>query len=230
MRCRPMISLPSSSRMGAMSTWRLRGRCLPGRRRRSGSPSDGRDCDSRLRRGWRRASPRRLVQQRLPDMRAVSLDQDDVEMLAAEGCAEPGDQLQSAGAATDHHDLRLAWWCALCRRLGRFRGLDPLAWSVQIASMGKRRWPHPSSAPIPAPGGSFPRMAEEELNLACRGDVRSSFARSTPRHDYLRPSGSIPLRVIAAEALCDVRKAIRRFADSTSFAPATTPAENTEAS
>ncbi len=54
--------------------------------------------------------------------------------------------------------------------------------------------------------------------------------RLHPRHAHLPLNGSIPLRLIAADALCDVRKAISRFADSTSFAPATTAAENTEAS
>jgi hypothetical protein len=47
---------------------------------------------------------------------------------------------------------------------------------------------------------------------------------------YLRLSGSIPLCLIAGAAPCDARKAISLFADSTSFAPATTAAENTEAS
>ena len=39
---------------------------------------------------------------------------------------------------------------------------------------------------------------------------------------HLGPNGSIPLRLIAADAFSDARKASSRFADSTSFAPATT--------
>jgi len=49
-----------------------------------------------------------FVQQRLPDVGAVLLDQDDVVALAAEPRAEAADQLEPAGPAADHYDLRLA--------------------------------------------------------------------------------------------------------------------------
>src|SRR6185437_5730557 len=46
-----------------------------------------------------------LVQQRLPDMGAVALDEDDVERLLAEPVAEPAHQLEPTGAAADDYDL-----------------------------------------------------------------------------------------------------------------------------
>jgi len=48
-----------------------------------------------------------LVQQRLPDMRAVAVDKDDVVMLAPIVRAQLGRQFQSRRSAADDHDLGL---------------------------------------------------------------------------------------------------------------------------
>ena len=46
-----------------------------------------------------------LVQQRLPEVRAALVDQRDMGLLApAQSVAEPGDQLQPAGASADNDD------------------------------------------------------------------------------------------------------------------------------
>ena len=49
-----------------------------------------------------------LVQQRLPDVGAVALDQDDVVPLATVARAELADEFEPAGAAADNYDLGLA--------------------------------------------------------------------------------------------------------------------------
>jgi hypothetical protein len=51
---------------------------------------------------------RHFVQQGLPDMGAILLDQDDVEFFAPETGAQPGRQLQPPGAAAHHDDLGFA--------------------------------------------------------------------------------------------------------------------------
>ena len=48
-----------------------------------------------------------FVEQRLPDMGGVAIDEDDVEIIARQMPAELGDKLQPAGAATDDDDLGL---------------------------------------------------------------------------------------------------------------------------
>ena len=48
-----------------------------------------------------------FVEQRLPDMGAVALDQDDVVMLAAVAGAEPADEFEARGTAANHDDLGL---------------------------------------------------------------------------------------------------------------------------
>ena len=48
-----------------------------------------------------------LMQQRLPDMREVAIDQDDVVLFAAVFAAEPPHQLEPASASAHHDNLRL---------------------------------------------------------------------------------------------------------------------------
>ena len=48
-----------------------------------------------------------FVEQGLPDMRPVALKQDDVELLAAIACPQPGCELQPAGSASDDDNLDL---------------------------------------------------------------------------------------------------------------------------
>src|ERR1700686_2477117 len=49
---------------------------------------------------------RHLVQQRLPDVRQVAFDQQDVVPIASVPSTEPRDQLQPSGAAAYDYDLR----------------------------------------------------------------------------------------------------------------------------
>ena len=83
-----------------------RGRCSRGRREDSDSPSGGRGCDSRPRRDWRRASPRRLRAAAASRYACGCVDEDDVESVGR-ACAELAHQLQPAGAAADDDDLGL---------------------------------------------------------------------------------------------------------------------------
>ena len=50
---------------------------------------------------------RHLVQQRLPDVGAVALHQDDVELAAAQLGAEATNEFEPSGPAPDDHDLGL---------------------------------------------------------------------------------------------------------------------------